>query len=356
MRNIFAASMYRIFKKLLFLLPAETAHSATTQTLKLLKHLGLLSIVTKVLVGRIEHKPLETMGLKFKNALGLAAGFDKNADYLEIIEELGFGHIEIGTVTPKAQAGNPKPRLFRLPKDEALINRMGFNNKGVDYAVERLKVYRKRHPNTFFTIGGNIGKNKVTENDEAHEDYKICYEKLYPFVDYFVVNVSSPNTPSLRALQERDSLAKILSTLRTEETKCKELHPNLPARPLLVKISPDNENVVYDDILSLIDEYKLDGLVGTNTTISREGLNTDEGTIESIGNGGLSGLPVQHRSDEVVEYLRKRNKEICIIGVGGITDAASAQSKIHAGANLVQVYSGLIYSGPKLISDVLNTD
>lgn len=324
---------------------AEKAHHFTLNNLKRAYNLPLGKSIIKNMFG-YENPKLEkkVFGLTFKNPVGLAAGFDKNALYIDELAALGFGFIEIGTVTPLPQEGNPKPRLFRLKKDEAIINRMGFNNDGVDAVVKRLK---KRKSDII--IGGNIGKNKVTPNEKAVDDYVICFEKLFDYVDYFVVNVSSPNTPNLRELQEKDKLFEILNTL--QQLNLKKDNP----KPILLKIAPDlNENQLLD-ILSVIDEAKIAGLISNNTTISREGLQTPKEEVEEIGAGGLSGKPITQRSDEVLEFLMKNNKNnIPIIAVGGIMNAQDAKRKIDMGASLVQVYSGFIYKGPELVKEIKN--
>ncbi|MEN9570253.1 MAG: hypothetical protein RL172_1484 [Bacteroidota bacterium] len=282
--------------------------------------------------------------LQFTNRVGLAAGFDKNARYLNELEALGFGFVEIGTVTPKAQAGNDKPRLFRLPKDGALVNRMGFNNDGVAAVVNRLKKWRASHSSLI--IGGNIGKNKVTPNEEAWMDYETCFRALHPYVDYFVVNVSSPNTPGLRALQEKDALHKILTNLQAINVSAAFANP----RPILLKIAPDLTREQIDDVIELAMEIKLDGLVACNTTISREGLKTAASQVEKIGAGGISGLPVKQRSTEVVQYIYEQTKgSVPIIASGGIFNGTDAAEKIQAGAGLVQVWTGFIYTGPGIV-------
>jgi len=341
--------MYQLLKIILFKLDAERAHYLTTNTLNFLNRLGLTSLVRSLMVGKVTDKPVEFGGLRFRNGLGMAAGFDKNAEYLEVLDKLGFGSVEIGTVTPVGQDGNPKPRLFRLPKDTGLINRMGFNNKGVEEAAGKIEAYRNKFPQSSLIIGGNIGKNKVTPNEDAHLDYEKCFVRLYPLVDYFVVNVSSPNTPNLRALQDKDSLKVIFETLRNAEQK---LVGNEATKPLFVKISPDNSFEQIDDILELVNTYKLTGIVATNTTISRDDLKTDSVIVDEIGAGGLSGKPVQQRSDEVVRYIRSKDSNVAIIGVGGIQTGSDAVDKMKAGANLVQVYSCFIYEGPKMISRI----
>lgn len=284
----------------------------------------------------------ELFGLTFDNPVGLAAGFDKNATMFEDLAYCGFGFIEIGTVTPVGQDGNPKPRLFRLKEDQGIINRMGFNNHGVDAAVEQLK---KRK--TKLIIGGNIGKNKLTPNEEATSDYVKSFEKLFPYVEYFVVNVSSPNTPNLRSLQEKEPLTELLQTLQDLNAK-KEIR-----KPILLKIAPDLTNEQLDDIIEIVDAVKLDGVIASNTTISRSNLKTDNRIVEEIGAGGLSGKPVTNRSTEVIRYLStKSNKSFPIIGVGGIHSAEDALEKLDAGADLVQVYTGFIYEGPALMKRI----
>ncbi|MEL7004810.1 MAG: quinone-dependent dihydroorotate dehydrogenase, partial [Bacteroidota bacterium] len=274
--------------------------------------------------------------------VGLAAGFDKDAKLIDELACFGFGFIEIGTLTPKGQPGNEKPRLFRLPQDKALINRMGFNNGGVEDAIQCLK---KTHSKII--IGGNIGKNKVTPNEEAYRDYEITFEALFPHVDYFVVNVSSPNTPNLRALQDKKPLTEILSKLQT-------LNDQKPKRkPLLLKIAPDLTPEQLQDIVEISQEVKLDGLIATNTTVSRDGLNTTTTKIESIGAGGLSGAPVAERSNEVIKYLRNElGPDFPIIGVGGIMTVKDAQAKLDAGASLLQVYTGFVYEGPAFVKRI----
>lgn len=275
-------------------------------------------------------------GLEFPNPVGLAAGFDKDARWIDNLETLGFGFIEIGTVTPKAQPGNDKPRLFRLPQDHGLINRMGFNNGGAIAAAERIK---KR--NSKILIGGNIGKNKVTPNENAVDDYILCFHALVHVVDYFVVNVSSPNTPGLRKLQDKKPLLEILSKLQNLN------HDHIRSKPIFLKIAPDLTDDQLNDIVDIVNESGIAGVIATNTTISREGLKTDRASIDAIGAGGLSGLPVKKRSTEVIRYLhQKSNGAFPIIGVGGIETAADAKEKLDAGAALVQVYTGFIYEGP----------
>lgn len=284
--------------------------------------------------------PVELMGLTFPNRVGLAAGFDKNAEYYKELGALGFGFVEIGTVTPKAQPGNPQPRLFRLPADGGLINRMGFNNDGMEAVVARLK-----NPPAGLIVGGNIGKNKVTPNEDAVSDYLKGVDALYPYVDYFTVNVSSPNTPGLRELQEKAPLTNLLKQVRD---RVNELGGN---RPVLLKIAPDMGEGQLDDIADIVLELKLDGVIATNTTISREGLKTPD--VDAIGAGGLSGAPVKAASTKVVRYLAQRaEKRFIIIASGGIFTAEDAREKIAAGADLVQVYTGFIYEGPGMVKRI----
>lgn len=337
--------MYKtILKPLFFLLPPERAHDLTLFLLKTVLALPLIGgwfrRLYQVRDIRLERK---VFGLAFPNPVGLAAGFDKDGKHFRAMQALGFGFIEIGTVTPRPQGGNPKPRLFRLPQDEALINRMGFNNEGVDALVEQLK---KGRPEGLI-IGGNIGKNKATPNERAADDYLYCFEKLFPYVDYFVVNVSSPNTPNLRALQDREPLTRLLS--RLQESNRSRTEP----KPLLLKIAPDLNQAQLDDILAITEETGIDGIIATNTTISREGLHTTPRTVEEMGAGGLSGQPVKQRSTEVIRYLYEQSGgRLTIIGVGGIAGAEDALEKLEAGATLIQVYTGLVFEGPGLIRQI----
>jgi len=336
--------LYQFIKPFLFLLSAEKAHYITLQLFEWsLKFPFLKDIVLKDIAIKNEGFEIEQFGIRFKNPIGLAAGFDKNANYLHLMDKLGFGFIEVGTVTPKPQIGNAKPRLFRLVKDKALINRMGFNNEGLDVMVERLKKI-----NLDIVIGGNLGKNKITPNDEAVEDYKKGFAALYPYVDYFVINVSSPNTPGLRDLQDKEPLTKIINALA--DLNNAKAYP----KPILLKIAPDLSNDQLEDIIDIVNDCDLSGLITTNTTISREGLTTDKTKIEKIGNGGLSGAPVFTKSNEVLKYLKLNlPSEFPIVGVGGITDAESALKKMDLGSSLIQIYSGLVFYGPTLVKDIL---
>ena len=278
--------------------------------------------------------------MKFPNKVGLAAGFDKDAKWLDALALLGFGFVEIGTVTPRAQSGNPKPRLFRLVEDEGVLNRMGFNNEGLVPAVARLV----RRPEGL-VVGGNIGKNKITPNDRAVDDYLACVDAMHAHVDYFVVNVSSPNTPGLRELQDKEPLTALLRAV----VKRNADHPG--TRPVFLKIAPDLTDGQLDDIVDIVLSEKVDGVVATNTTISREGLATDAETVSAMGPGGVSGAPVRERATEVIRHLAAKSQgQFPIIGVGGIDSVEAAQEKLDAGASLVQVYSGMIYQGPGLPS------
>ena len=335
--------MYKIFRSILFLFDPEKVHYFTSSLLNSLLKLPLVKFIWGksfiVTDKRLERK---VFGLTFKNPVGLAAGFDKNASMYDDLAYCGFGFIEIGTVTPKGQPGNDKPRLFRVKEDEGIINRMGFNNLGVDEVISNLK--KKK---TDVLIGGNIGKNKVTPNDKAVEDYIFSFNHLFEYVDYFVVNVSSPNTPNLRELQEKEPLKQLLLALKNEN----KLKP-MP-KPILLKIAPDLTNNQLDDIVEIIDEVKLDGVIATNTTISRDKLKTPKVEIDKIGAGGLSGKPIKDRSTEVIRYLsEKSNKSFPIIGVGGIHSAEDAIEKLEAGASLIQLYSGFIYEGPALVKRI----
>ncbi len=330
--------MYQLVKRVLFLFDPEKIHYFVTGLLQL-KAVNKISGILK----RKDHPKLErkVLGLTFKNPIGLAAGFDKNGAYINEMANLGFGFIEVGTVTPLPQPGNDKPRMFRLPKDEALINRMGFNNLGVDVLATKLKFLK----NTDIIIGGNIGKNKLTPNDEAVNDYVKCFEALKDVVDYFVVNVSSPNTPGLRALQEKEPLKHILFTLQQKNILLEK------PRPILLKIAPDLTNEQLDDVVEIVQETKIAGVIATNTTLSRDNLqSSDELKFEA---GGLSGKPLTKRSTDVIRYLaQKSNKSFEIIGVGGIHSATDAFEKLQAGASLIQLYTGFIYEGPALITKI----
>lgn len=322
---------------------AEKVHYRVMGVLKFVCKIPLVPSILRLIFEkkdpRLERK---VFGLRFKNPVGLAAGFDKNGIWTDELANLGFGFIEIGTVTPRAQLGNDKPRLFRLKQDDALINRMGFNNEGSTSAGREL---RKRK--TRIIVGGNIGKNKTTENDDAVYDYLKAFNDLYPYVDYFVVNVSSPNTPGLRALQAKEPLKYLLKVLERDNGRKSK------PKPILLKIAPDLTNEQLDDIIEIVRETRISGVIASNTTISREGLSTEEEEVEALGAGGLSGKPLAERSTEVIRYLSKKSKKsFPIIGVGGIHSAADAIEKLKAGASLVQIYSGFIYEGPGLVKEI----
>lgn len=332
--------MYQLFKPILFQFDPEKIHHAVTSGLRLVNKVwGVPKILKSGFVINDPRLERTVFGLKFKNPVGLAAGFDKNGELVDELATLGFGFIEVGTVTPLPQPGNEMPRMFRLQEDEAIINRMGFNNVGVDVVAARLK-YIKRDG---LIIGGNIGKNKVTPNEDAVSDYIKCFDKLFDVVDYFVVNVSSPNTPGLRELQEKEPLKNLLGTLQSRNEK------NGTSRPILLKIAPDLTDSQLDDIIEIVNETGIAGVIATNTTISREGLRS---SLKSES-GGLSGKPLTKRSTEVIRYLsQKSNNAFPIIGVGGIHSPQDAMDKLNAGASLVQLYTGFIYEGPGLIKRI----
>lgn len=337
--------MYQLIKPLFFQFDPEKVHYFVVKRLKWFHdHFPLgQTILRSSFDVNIKGLEREVFGIKFKNPVGLAAGFDKNGEYIEALSNLGFGFIEVGTVTPLPQPGNDKPRMFRLEEDSAIINRMGFNNKGVDTLAERLRLLRAK--NTEIVIGGNIGKNKNTPNEDAVSDYIKCFDRLFDVVDYFVVNVSSPNTPGLRALQEKEPLMNLLNTLQQRNRK------NDISRPILLKIAPDLTNEQLDDIVEIVLQTGIAGVIATNTTIDRSGLHTPEKVAKEAG--GLSGKPLTARSREVVKYLsQKSNKAFPIIGVGGIHSAQDAQAMLEAGASLVQLYTGFIYEGPGVIKRI----
>lgn len=339
--------MYQLIKPLLFKFDPERVHYWVTANLKRFNRFPGGAALSRV-IWDVEDSRLkrEVFGLTFRNPVGLAAGFDKNGEMMGEMANLGFGFVEVGTVTPLPQPGNPKPRMFRLPKDSALINRMGFNNLGVDVVAERLAAFRKtKAGQKGLIIGGNIGKNKVTPNEDAVSDYIKCFDRLFDVVDYFVVNVSSPNTPGLRALQEKEPLMELLNTLQSRNKK------NEISRPILLKIAPDLTNEQLDDIVEIVHQTGIAGIIATNTTISREGLTSPEELKNETG--GLSGKPLTEHSTEVIRYLhQKSNGAFPIIGVGGIHSAEDAIEKLNAGASLVQLYTGFIYEGPGLIGRI----
>ncbi|HEY0175584.1 MAG TPA: quinone-dependent dihydroorotate dehydrogenase [Pedobacter sp.] len=337
--------MYRLIKPIFFQFDPEKVHYFVVKRLKWFhEHFPLgKTILRSSFDIHIKGLEREVFGIKFRNPVGLAAGFDKNGEYIEALSDLGFGFIEVGTVTPLPQPGNDLPRMFRLAEDEAIINRMGFNNKGVDTLAERLRVLKAK--DSTIVIGGNIGKNKNTPNEEAVNDYVKCFDRLFDVVDYFVVNVSSPNTPGLRALQEKEPLMQLLKTLQDRNSK------NGISRPILLKIAPDLTNEQLDDIIEIVKETGIAGVIATNTTIDRSGLYTAPELANETG--GLSGKPLTQRSTEVIRYLsEKSNKAFPIIGVGGIHSPQDAKDKLEAGASLVQLYTGFIYEGPGIIKRI----
>lgn len=342
---LYLRGMYRLIKPIFFKFDPEQVHHFVVKRLNWFNDYFPLgkTILRSSYDTQIKGLEREVFGIKFRNPVGLAAGFDKNGEYVEALSNLGFGFIEVGTVTPLPQPGNDKPRMFRLQQDEAIINRMGFNNKGVDVMAERLRLVKQKEPQ--IVIGGNIGKNKNTPNEDAVNDYIKCFDVLFDVVDYFVVNVSSPNTPGLRALQEKEPLKNLLATLQQRNLK------NQISRPILLKIAPDLTNEQLDDIVEIVKETGIAGVIATNTTIDRNGLYSGEKVKNEMG--GLSGKPLSNRSTEVIRYLaEKSNKSFPIIGVGGIHSAEDAEEKIAAGASLVQLYTGFIYEGPGLIKRI----
>ncbi len=339
-------SVYRLLlKPLFFLLPPERAHYLALTLLEMLLRLpGVEMLLHSICQSNNRTSVTQAAGLRFPNPLGLAAGFDKNGRHIRAMAALGFGFIEVGTVTPRPQAGNPKPRLFRLPADKALINRMGFNNDGVNALVQQLQKPRPAG----VIIGGNIGKNKDTPNENAAADYLVCFDALFPWVDYFAVNVSSPNTPNLRELQDKAPLTQLLKLLQQRNMG----HEN--PKPIFLKIAPDLTDAQLDDIVDIARDTGIAGIIAANTTITRKGLRTPAAAIARIGAGGLSGPPVRQRSTEVIQYLRRRlPPPFILIGVGGINSPQAAKEKLEAGADLLQLYTGFIYEGPGIVKRIL---
>jgi len=331
--------MYRIARHALFATDPERAHALTLQGLKLAHQVGAMRWLCSPL-----SIPVECMGLRFPNPVGVAAGLDKNADYFEALGDLGFGFVEVGTVTPRAQAGNPKPRVFRLPASEALINRLGFNNKGVDYLVERVRKHRFRG-----VLGINIGKNAVTPIENAGDDYVHCFEKVYPHAGYVTINISSPNTSNVRELQGQDHLDALLQRIADTRTALADRFSRRV--PIAVKVAPDLDAAQIAHIAKSVVQHELDGVIATNTTITRPGLETSETSKET---GGLSGAPLKPMADAVLaEFRRHLPRGIALIGVGGISHGSDAVDKLKLGADLVQFYTGMIYRGPALVSDCL---
>ncbi|GIR18173.1 MAG: dihydroorotate dehydrogenase (quinone) [Flavobacteriaceae bacterium] len=335
--------MYKkLIRPILFLFDAEKVHHFSFASIRLAHKIPFVGRIIRYLYS-VNHPKLERelFGIRFPNPIGLAAGFDKDAKLFRELSNFGFGFIEIGTLTPKPQNGNPKKRLFRLQSDQGIINRMGFNNQGVEAAIKRLK----RNKNVI--IGGNIGKNKTTPNDQATYDYLICFDALFPYVDYFVVNVSSPNTPNLRELQEKKPLTALLKTLQIEN------HKREKPKPILLKIAPDLTETQLLDIIDIVADTSIDGVIATNTTIARDGLQTDAEITKETG--GLSGKPLRNRSTEVIRFLDTKSKNsFPIIGVGGIHTPQDAIEKLEAGASLLQVYTGFVYEGPAMVKRILN--
>ncbi len=328
---------HKLIRPLLFLFNPEWIHRVIAGMLPLFFAIpGMAAIARKHYHINDPGLSRKVFGLNFPNTVGIAAGFDKEAVLYNSLANFGFGHIEIGTVTPRPQKGNPKPRLFRLPKDQALVNRMGFNNKGLDSFVRNL---RKNRPGVI--VGGNIGKNTLTPNDKATEDYCLCFEGLFDLVDYFVINVSCPNIKDLDKLQDKAELIKLLQAVQ------KINQSKSGPKPILLKISPDLSHTQLDEVLEIVQETRLDGIVATNTSTHREGLVSNPDNITRIGEGGLSGRPLKEKSTSTIAYLHRQSKgKIPIVGVGGIFDAEDALEKLQAGASLVQVYTGFIYNGP----------
>ena len=339
--------MYKlIIRPLLFLFDPEKVHHFTFLMLKIVFKIPFVSSITKSIYS-VDDPKLERklFGLTFKNPVGLAAGFDKNAVLYKELSNFGFGFIEIGTVTPKAQVGNPKKRLFRLIDDSGIINRMGFNNEGVEAAVERLK-----QNNNQVLIGGNIGKNTKSMPNEYTEDYLTCFKAMHPYVDYFVLNVSCPNVGSMAKLQDKDYLLELITAVQNENNL---LSGRAQSRPILLKIAPDLNDIQLDEIIELVAETRIDGVIASNTSTNRKGLKASKEKLDAIGMGGLSGKPVADRSTKVIQYLsEKSNKAFPIIGVGGIHSAQDALDKLDAGADLVQIFTGFIYEGPSLVKKI----
>lgn len=335
--------MYRLILQILFKIDPEKVHYLVMRNLSRAYALPPVKFwIKKTCMVADKRLERELWGIKFPNPVGLGAGFDKDARFTDALACLGFGFVEIGTVTPKAQPGNERPRLFRLPADKALINRMGFNNGGAAAAAKRLEQRKER-----LIIGGNIGKNKVTPNEDAISDYETCFKELFEAVDYFVVNVSSPNTPGLRELQDKEPLTRLLNRLMALNKTYGQ------PKPLLLKIAPDLTDEQLDDIIEIVRTTGIQGLVATNTTISRDNLATPRPEVEAMGAGGLSGKPLRERATEVIRYIhQKSGGDIPVIAVGGIFTASDAIEKLEAGASLVQVYTGFIYEGPKIASNI----
>lgn len=333
--------MYQLFKPLIFKVDPERAHDATIKSLRTTQNTPLQKVYANPGLVR----PVSCFGLEFKNPVGLAAGLDKNAECIDAFAAMGFGFIEVGTVTPKAQMGNPKPRLFRLTEVEGIINRMGFNNKGVDYLIGQVRQAQYKG-----VLGINIGKNKVTEESDALSDYVLCLEKVFPYASYVTVNISSPNTPGLRNLQYGDALESLLDGLKQKQLSLSQQHHKQV--PLLLKIAPDLDEHEIVSVANALIKFEIDGVIATNTTLDRSNV---QGVPNANEVGGLSGVPVRDKSQQVTELLAKTlNNQVPIVGVGGIANAQDANQRLAAGASLVQVYSALIYQGPKLVKSLVS--
>jgi dihydroorotate dehydrogenase len=338
--------MYKsLIKPLFFAFDPEKVHHFVFAMIKWSSKIpGVSFCIRKGFLRRDKRWEKDILGLKFSNPIGLAAGFDKNAELYNELADFGFGFIEIGTVTPQAQQGNPKKRLFRLPEDHSLINRMGFNNKGLDAAIAQLKRNKGK-----VILGGNLGKNTASMPDEYIDDYKVLAEGLHPYVDYFVLNVSCPNVGPMAKLQDKDFLVELIEEVEKINASKERRHP------LFLKIAPDLNDGQLDEVLELLDETAVDGIIASNTSTSREGLKTASSKLEAIGNGGLSGASIKDKSTRIISYLRKGRKEwFPIIGVGGIQTADDAKEKLEAGADLLQVYTGFIYEGPGIVKNILS--
>jgi dihydroorotate dehydrogenase len=337
--------MYQIIKNILFLFDPEAIHRLVLVSLKAFRFIPFSSVLLRTFfMPKNKENSIEVFGLQFKNRVGLAAGFDKNASHIDDLANFGFSFIEVGAITPEAQKGNPKPRLFRLPKDKALINRMGFNNKGVVNAIKNLK---KRKSDII--VGANLGKNTQTSNDKANDDYISLFKQLHKYVDYFTINVSCPNVKDLRSLQDEDNLLELLSALKQINSRKRK------PKPILLKISPDLTFEQLDETLEVIAKTKIDGIVAVNTTTSRTNLTYPAQKIINFGNGGLSGLPLKNRATEMIHYIYiKTEGKLPIIGVGGIFTKADAQEKFEAGATLIQVFTGFVYEGPSIVKNIVD--
>ncbi len=339
-----SSPMYNLVKTIMFFMSPEVAHEFAMKSLTWVLNMPVIGPWFKKSCIPSNPKPIQVCGIDFPNSLGLAAGFDKNAKWLHQLKDLGFGHVEVGTVTPLAQPGNPAPRLFRLPEDNALINRMGFNNDGVDAMVERLK----NRPEGL-VVGGNIGKNKATPNEKAIDDYVIAFEKIYDYVDYIAVNISSPNTPGLRDLQEDTFISQLFAQLQDIRSGRAQW------KPIFLKIAPDFHQNQIKELVKTIKKAKVDGVIATNTTVSRDNLRSDKKLVQKIGDGGLSGKPVYESSNTVLGFLAiELGGTIPLIGVGGVFSKSDYNSKITRGASLVQVYTGFIYVGPRIVRKILS--